>query len=145
MPPGLLRRRIPYDSSVAEICPDAALNAMPQAVSIRDLDTILPSLSFVQGPAVAGPEGDESAPGREEVEAFFARICALPAGFHFEFPQRQWTTHGDVAWLVADGTVVAPGEAAAQPYRLTAVLAGEAAAWRLSLWSGAEPLLARPG
>jgi hypothetical protein len=130
---------------VAEVSPDAALDAVLQAVAARDLGMILAGLSSVPVPTVVGSEEDESAHGREEVGAFFARICGLPAGFRFEFPQRRWTVHGDVAWLVADGTVIEPGEAAAQPYRLTAVLVRDRAAWRLSLWSGAEPLRARPG
>ncbi len=141
---GCPRRGIPYDSTVAEISPDAALDAVLQAVAARDLGMILEGLSFLHGPTVVGSEEGESAHGREAVEAFFARICSLPAGFRFAFPQRRCTVRGDVAWLVADGTVIEPGKAAALPYRLTAVLVGEGAAWRLSLWSGAEPLRARP-
>ncbi|MHB1522564.1 MAG: nuclear transport factor 2 family protein [Candidatus Dormibacteria bacterium] len=139
------RQRIPYDSKVAESSPDAALDVLLQAVSARDLGMTLAGLSFVHGPTVVGSEEHETAHGREEVEAFFASICALPAGFRFEFRQRRWTVHGDVAWLVADGTVIEPGEAESKPYRLTTVLVWEGAGWRLSLWSGAEPIRARPG
>ncbi len=130
---------------MADSSPDATLDALLQAVSARDLGMTLAGLSFVHGPTVVGSEEHESAHGREEVEAFFTRICALPAGFRFEFPQRRWTVHGEVAWLVADGMVIEPGEVEAKPYRLTTVLVREGAAWQLSLWSGAEPLRARPG
>ena len=141
-------RRLPcngsrYDSSMAESSPDAALDSLIQAVSARDLDKTLASLSFMHGPTVVGSEEGESAHGREAVEAFFTRIYRRPQGFRFEFPQRLWTVHGDVAWLVGDGTVIEPAEVAAKPYRLTAVLVRDEATWRLSLWSGAEPVRAR--
>lgn len=137
--PRLPSRRIPYDSSVAESSPDTALDSLIQAVSSRDLDKTLAGLSFTHGPTVVGSEEGESAHGREAVKAFFTRIYERPQGFRFEFPQRLWTVHGDVAWLVADGTVIEPAEEEARPYRLTAVLVRDNATWRLSLWSGAEP------
>ena len=118
---------------------------MLQAVSARDLGRTLAGLSFAHGPTVVGSEEDESAHGREAVEAFFTGIFALPAGFRFQFPERRWTVHGDVAWLVADGTVIEPGGGAAKPYRLTAVVVRNGATWQLSLWSGAEAVRARPG
>ena len=128
---------------MTERSPDAALDSLVQAVSARDLKKTLASLSFTHGPTVVGSEEGESAHEREAVEAFFTRIYALPQAFRFEFPQRLWTVHGDVAWLVADGTVIEPAEEAAKPYRLTAVLVRDEATWRLSLWSGAEPVPAR--
>jgi SnoaL-like domain len=128
---------------MAESSPDAALDLLIQAVSSRDLNKTLTGLSFMDGPTVVGSEEGESAHGREAVEAFFSRIYALPQSFRFEFPQRLWTVHGEVAWLVADGTVIEPAEEAAKPYRLTAVLIRDEGTWRLSLWSGSEPLPAR--
>jgi ketosteroid isomerase-like protein len=124
---------------------DAALDSLIQAVSARDFDETLAGMSFLHGPTVVGSEEGESAHGREEIEAFFNRIYERTEGFRFQFPQRLWTVHGDVAWLVADGTVIEPGEEAAKPYRLTAVLVRDADTWRLSLWSGAEPAPARSG
>jgi hypothetical protein len=128
---------------MADSIPDAAFDALIQAVAARDLDKTLAGLSFKHGPTVVGSEEGESAHGREAVEAFFTRIYDLPQGFRFEFPQRLWTVRGDVAWLVAEGTVIEPGEEAAKPYRLAAVLVRDEATWRLSLWSGAEPVRAR--
>ena len=129
---------------MAESSPDAALDSVIRAVSSRDLDKTLAGLSFTCGPAVVGSEEGESAHGREAVEAFFTRIYDLPQHFRFEFPDRLWTVRGDVAWLGADGSVIEPSEEVPKPYRLTAVFVREEATWMLALWSGAEPVRARP-
>jgi hypothetical protein len=125
---------------MVSITADAVLDSLIDAISARDLDRTLASLSSRHGPTVVGSEEGESAHGREAVEGFFTRVYARPQGFRFEFPQRLWAIHGDVAWLVADGAVVEPGEEAAKPYRLTAVLVRDPTIWRLCLWSGAEPI-----
>lgn len=140
---GCPRNGSPTIRSMAESSLDAALDSLIKAISGRDLDKTLAGLSFLTGPTVLGSEEGESAHGREAVQAFFTRIYDRPQGFRFEFPQRRWIDHGDVAWMVADGTVIEPAEEAAKPYRLTAVLVREGATWRLSLWSGAEPVRAR--
>ena len=122
---------------------DAALDALIRAVAARNLAETVDCLSY--DPTVVGSETDESANGSEAVEAFFRRIYDRPGAFVFEFPNRSWTVHGDVAWLVAGGTVIEPGASTSKPYRLTAVFISDEAGWRLALWSGAEPVETYPG
>ena len=116
------------------------MDVLIDAIAARDLPSTLDALSTVHEPSVIGSEREEGARGRESVEAFFRRIYARPDAFRFEFPQRSWILHGDVAWSVAEGTVVEPNGAASKPYRLTAVLIRESTGWKLALWSGAEPV-----
>ena len=127
---------------MAESSPDAALDSLIQAVSARDLDKTFAGLSFKHGPTVVGSEEGEFAHGRQAVEAFFTRIYDQPQSFRFEFPDRRWAVHGDVAWLVADGLMIEPSEEVAKPYRLTAVLVRDEGTWQLAVWSGAEPVRA---
>ena len=129
---------------MAETFPDAALDELIEAVSARDIGRTLGGLSLANDPAIVGSEEGESALGWDAAEAFFTRIYQRSLGFRFEFPRRRWSLHGDVAWLVADGTVIDPGATGPKPYRLTAVFVREGTTWQLSLWSGAEPVPAHP-
>ena len=115
------------------------LDALIEAVLDRDLDGTLICLSSEHEPAIVGSEAGEVALGRRGVEGFFRRIYARAEPFRFDFPERLWSVHGDVAWLTADGSVVEPAAADGKPYRLTAVFVVEDGAWRLALWSGSEP------
>ncbi|MBV9413016.1 MAG: nuclear transport factor 2 family protein [Acidimicrobiia bacterium] len=116
------------------------LDALIQALVNRDLAGTLVCLSSRQEPAVVGSEAGEVAMGRDGVEGFFRRIYARPQPFRFDFPSRSWRVQGDVAWLTADGSVLEPTAADDKAYRLTAVFVLEDGAWKLALWSGAEPI-----
>jgi SnoaL-like domain len=118
---------------------DSAFNALIQAVLERDLLSTLDCFSSGEEPAVVGSESGEMALGRTRVEDFFRRVYARSQPFRFDFPNRSWSVRGDVAWLIAEGTVVEPSAAEAKPYRLTAVFVVEDGAWKLALWSGSEP------
>lgn len=123
---------------------DAALDALIQAIADRDLVGTLVWVSSVQEPAVLGSEAGETALGRSGIEDFFRRVYARSQPFRFDFPDRSWSVHRDVAWLRAEGSVVEPAATGDQPYRLTAVFVTEAGAWKLALWSGSEPAGSAP-
>ena len=122
---------------------DVVLDALIHALVDRDLAGTLVCFTSEKEPAVVGSEAGEMALGRSEVEGFFRRIYARPQPFRFDFPERSWSVHGDVAWLTADGSVVEPAATEGKPYRLTAVCVVEDGTWKLALWSGSEP--ADPG
>ena len=119
---------------------EAALDSLIRAVAARDLSRTLACFTTEREPAVLGSEAGEAAVGLAGIEGFFRRVYDRPAPFRFEFPERSWTIHGDVAWLTAEGSVVEPTAADAKGYRLTAVFVREPGTWKLALWSGAEPV-----
>lgn len=120
--------------------PSAVLDALLQAIDARRLPATLGCFALQADPAVLGSERGELARGQEAVEAFFARIYGSSRPYQFDLPNRVLATHGDVAWMVAEGTVVEPTGAAAKPYRLTAVFIRIDTGWRIALWSGSEPV-----
>lgn len=95
---------------------DAAFDSLIEAIARRDLSSTLAAFSADHDAALLGSEAGESARGAAAIEAFFRRIFARPGSFRFEFPERSWTVHGAVAWLVAEGTVVEPAGLAAKSY-----------------------------
>ena len=130
---------------MAELGLDAALDSLIWAIAVRDLSATLACLTAKHDPAVWGSEVGEAAVGLVGITAFFRRVYDRPAPFRFNFPERSWTVHEDVAWLTAEGSVVEPSAEDAKGYRLTAVFVHEQDAWKLALWSGAEPVHAGSG
>jgi ketosteroid isomerase-like protein len=120
--------------------PDQTLDAFVAAIAAPDLAALLACLAGSSEPAVWGSEVGEAAVGRAELEPFLRRIASLEHGYRFDFPDRRWTIRGDVAWVVAPGTVVAAPGAPPLPYRLTGVFVREQDGWKLALWSGTEPV-----
>jgi ketosteroid isomerase-like protein len=122
--------------------PSAVLDALLQAIEARSLPATLACFALQANPTVLGSESGEVGRGREAVEAFFRRVYGSSGAYQFDLPNRVLATHGDVAWMVAEGTVVEPTGAAAKPYRLTAVFIRIDTGWRIALWSGSEPVRA---
>ena len=130
----------PYHFQVLGAMPDAELDGLLEAIAARDLTASLSAFSVDRDPAIMGSESGEVAIGREEVESFFRRLCRRPSSFRFDFPTRTWQQRSEVAWLVAEGTVLEPSATTTKPYRLTGVFIREHGVWKLNLWSGAEPV-----
>jgi ketosteroid isomerase-like protein len=123
--------------------PGETLDRLLTAIATRDLQTTLACWSPSDDVALLGSEVGESARGRRAIEGFFTRVLTRTESHRFELPDRTASVHGDVAWLVADGTVIDPGETVATPYRLTAVFVRSEDVWRIALWSGSVPIDAR--
>jgi hypothetical protein len=123
--------------------PNADLDRLIEAVAARDLAASLAAFSVDHDPALLGSESGEVAMGTERIEAFFRRLYSRPGSFRFDLPDRTWAQHESVAWVVAEGSVVEPSEATAKPYRMSGVFIRERGAWKLALWSGAEPVQSR--
>ena len=122
-----------------DVQPEAVIDRLLTAIAQRDLSATLACFSSGQDVAVIGSEAEERARGREAVTAFFSRAYAKSGAYRFVLPTRELTTHGETAWIVADGSVVDPAESESKPYHLTAVLIREARGYRVALWSGSEP------
>lgn len=120
--------------------PEVVIDRLLAAIARRDLPTTLACFSSGQDVMVVGSEAGERARGRKAVTAFFVQVYANSSGYRFDLPVRELTSHGDMAWMVADGRVTDPAGSESKPYRLTAVLVREASGYHVALWSGAEPV-----
>lgn len=91
-----------------------------------------------------GSEADELVIGREQLEAFFQKVIALPATISWDWKQTRVSSFNDVAWVFASGDVVVKSEKGEQrtPYRLTGVLQRRDGTWKWRQFHGSEP--ARP-
>lgn len=120
--------------------PNTTLDRLLTAIANRNLQQTLACFSNTDDVAVIGSESGEEARGRRAVEDFFSRVYANAGAYCFDLSNRTENVHGDVAWLVAGGTVIEPGDAEPKPYRLTAVFVRTVGSWHLALWSGCEPI-----
>jgi len=123
--------------------PGVVIDRLLAAIARRDVPATMDCFSSGKDVTVVGSETGEHARGREAVTEFFTRAYARSGPYRFVFPTREFTLHGDTAWMFAEGTVAGPGESTGMPYRLTAVLVREAGGYRVELWSGSEPVAAR--
>lgn len=125
--------------SARHATPEEVLDAVLAAISDRDLPQTLACFSADREVSVLGSESGEAAFGVDGVAAFLERLYAKAEGYRFDFPERRFSTRGDVAWLAAEGEVTEPGEALPVPYRLVVVFLLSEAGWRIVLWDGSEP------
>lgn len=90
----------------------------------------------------AGSEASQRAHGREELEAFFKRLFAMPKTLAFSWREVDVQVRGPVAWLYAEGDVVLradDGTEERKPYRLSGVLELTHGEWRWRLFHGSQP------
>ena len=123
--------------------PGVVIDRLLAAIARRDVPATMDCFSSGEDVAVVGSETGEHARGRKAVTDFFTLAYSRSGPYRFVFPAREFTTHGDVTWMFAEGSVAGPGESVGAPYRLTAVLVREAGGYRLLLWSGSEPAASR--
>jgi ketosteroid isomerase-like protein len=90
---------------------------------------------------LVGSEHGEIAEDRPRLERLFAMLFARPVAYGFDFTTFAVGRQGDIAWLFADGHILAQGatETARHPYRLTAVFQRRGEDWQWRLYCGAEP------
>lgn len=90
---------------------------------------------------LVGSEQGEVAADRGRLENLFRMLFARPVRYSFDFAVFEVDRHGDVAWLFAEGDLVAEGGEHKQrfPYRLTAVFVRKDGDWQWRLFSGSEP------
>jgi ketosteroid isomerase-like protein len=91
---------------------------------------------------LVGSDAGEVATGRQELEAFFARIFAHDTTFSWEWDRIDVSRAGDLAWFFADGRVVlsTAKEQRRSPYRITGVLERHGERWLWRQYHGSEPV-----
>jgi ketosteroid isomerase-like protein len=91
---------------------------------------------------LVGSDAGEVATGRQELEAFFARIFARDTTFSWEWDRIDVSHAGDLAWFFADGRVVlsTAKEQRRAPYRITGVLERHGERWLWRQYHGSEPV-----
>lgn len=104
-------------------------------------DPLIVDEIWSEGFRLVGSEPGEIAESRDALVVLFGRLFARPVRYGFAFARFDVSAAGDVAWLFAEGDLLAAGdeETARHPYRLTAVFVLTDGAWRWRLFSGAEP------
>jgi ketosteroid isomerase-like protein len=79
--------------------------------------------------------------GHDELAAFLARYIEGPTTYSWEWHRYDFTTSGQVAWLLAEGVETATSNAAEEthPYRMTMVLERDGDHWSLVQVHGSSP------
>lgn len=118
------------------------LSALSTAFATRDTEGLLRLFSATAGVTYAGSEPGERATGPSELRRLLSDLLARPETYSFEFPAVTFSEHSGLVWLLADGSCSETGEDGGTDtfaYRLTGVLAREAARWRWLVLVGSEP------
>ena len=127
------------------------MDADDQAILAR-LDR-LGALLFARDPAIVdelwsdlgfrliGSEPGEIADTREALAQLMSGLFSRPARLTWSWTDRKVTRQGEIAWLFAEGHVVAtaPDRTDRLPYRLVCIFQKIAGTWRWRLFSGSEP------
>jgi ketosteroid isomerase-like protein len=117
------------------------LERFDDLVSTQNLQVLA---EFAPGDEVllVGSDAGEVATGRQELEAFFARIFARDTTFSWEWDRIDVSHAGDLAWFFADGRVVlsTAKEQRRAPYRITGVLERHGERWLWRQYHGSEPV-----
>jgi len=118
------------------------LGALSTAFETKDTEGLLQLFSATAGVTYAGSERGEKATGPSELRRLLSALLARPQTYSFEFPDVTFSEHSGLVWLLADGDCTETGEGGQRDtfgYRLTGVLAREAARWRWLVLVGSEP------
>lgn len=112
---------------------------MSDLLVARDM-TIVDEL-WSPGFRLVGSESGEVAEDPKRLAALFAMLFSRPVSYAFDFPRFEVDVEGTVAWLFAEGDLVATGASGIRrhPYRLTAIFVGSGGDWTWRLFSGSEP------
>jgi ketosteroid isomerase-like protein len=113
------------------------LNAL---LAKRDI-AVVDEFAKGEGTLLVGSEAGEMARGRDELEAHFAKIFAMPVTLAFSWREVKVDVRGGVAWLYADGEIISHADSGdtRRPYRLTAVLEWQGNRWKWRQFHGSEP------
>lgn len=123
---------------------EAALNARIDrfVALLRDRDpVIVDELWTERGFRLVGSEKGEVFQTRDELERKFAVIFANPRQLVFEWPRREITVEGDVAWVFVEGDLIYRGPAGDErkTYNATFVFQRLDGRWRWRQFFGSEP------
>jgi uncharacterized protein (TIGR02246 family) len=118
----------------------AVLERLGAAIAARDLDATLALYAEDEDVTMIGSEAGECAVGAAAVRRLFAGLYQRPTRFVFAWGTPRVVVEGDIAWLSVEAKISLEPGATAIDYRLAAVLARRDGAWRIRLFSGAEPV-----
>ena len=90
---------------------------------------------------LVGSARQDQARGRAQLEAHFRNDFERPESFSFAWREVDVAVRGPVAWLHAEGELVAHGDEGdrREPYRLTGVLELHGGKWLWRLFHGSQP------
>lgn len=118
-----------------------ALIRLNRFLADRDLG-VVGEFARGEGTLLIGSAPGESYRGRDQIEAHFAKLFALPESLGFSWREVQVQVRGAVAWLAAEGELIlSGGEGGSRrlPYRLNGVFELQGGHWRWRMFHGSEP------
>jgi hypothetical protein len=118
----------------------ARLDRLGALLFARD-PTVVDELWTDLGFRLVGSELGERAETRAALATLIAGLFARPMRLSWAWRTREVTRHGEVAWLIAEGDLVAtyPDRQARSPYRAVCVLQKVGERWHWRLFCGSEP------
>lgn len=127
--------------SDAEAAVNAMLDDFVEMIRTRDR-SLVDRLCGEGGFRLIGSEADEICRTRAEVEAKLSAVFGSAATLVLEFPVRDVTVVGPVAWIFAEGTLtrVEPdGVSTSRVYLADCIFERTATGWRWRQFFGSEP------
>lgn len=120
----------------------AALERWNAVFAAHDVEAAVGLFDGHPDAVMFGSEDYEVARGPAGLRALFEGLFALPETFQWRWDACDIFRAGDVAWAVAESTLVVSGEGEDQelPYRVTAVLALRDGEWAWAHFHGAQPI-----
>ncbi len=121
---------------------DSLLKRFSDAVSHRDEKGLLALFVPDRDIVMLGSEEGESAMNRTEFHKFLRRVLSREVTYSWKWKRKAISMRGQVAWIAAQGFVVAKGDVHAKsaPYRLTAIFERRKGKWLWTHYHGSEPV-----
>ncbi len=118
------------------------LKEFSDAVQKRDVDRVMKLFAKDSDVVSIGSENGETAVGPKEYKAFLRRVLSRRETFSWKWDSHLISSKGEVAWLVADGSVVnKEGDKEwRSPYRLSGVFEKRGHRWMWMQYHGSEPV-----
>jgi hypothetical protein len=120
------------------------LDRASELMFARDIDVV--DALWSDGFRLVGSEEGEMAATRDDLEALVSYLFAAPFRLRWVWDDKSFTIENDIAWVFAQGHLefVYDTHTERPPYRLVAIFRRDGADWKWRLYSGSEPVPARP-
>ena len=116
-----------------------SFNALVEHIANGRLNETLACFTEDADVSLFGSELSDTSLGASAIRQHMAEVYARPYRVLFDLQPGKVSSHGNVAWLTADGTLRLSTEDERRPYRLTGVFERRTDRWLWQLFSGSEP------
>jgi len=119
----------------------AALEAWNDAAKNRDLARFMALYDQAPDIMLIGSDKGEIFKGKDAIEGWLKGLFGF-AGFSWQMDRLDIDSHGDTAWVFADGFMIVNndrGQEGKKPYRFTGILVKKHGTWKWRLFNGSIP------